>query len=462
MRLEWCTLQTPRCTREKPLAVCLPETVNDIKALVNFALENKVTLIPRAAGTSLSGQVVGSGLVVDLSKHFTSILELNVEEQWVRVQPGVIRDDLNKYLRPHGLMFGPETSSASRAMLGGMVGNNSCGLHSIRWGSTRDHLLEVKAVLSDGTEATFKSLTSKEIKVKVTANDSLEANIYRSVLELLSQGKNQQLIINKFPEKSITRRNTGYALDSLLNTEPFGNSSEDFNLCKLIAGSEGTLCFLTEIKVALLPLPPAHNALLAIHCSSLRESMIANLTAMQHTPFASELVDKFILDFTKSNLSQMDNRFFIQEDPEAILMVEFFSDTLEEAVLLAEALATDLKQKKIGYAYPVLTGSDINKAWDVRKSGLGLLRNMPGDKQPVNLIEDCAVSVADLPEYTNDMAAMLKGHGVAASYYAHAGAGELHIEPMIDLKTAEGKHLFRQILTDTVELFEKIQRIIKR
>lgn len=441
--------------KEKPLAVTLPETAEDIKALVNFALENNTTIIPRAAGTSLSGQVVGSGIVADLSKHFTKILEVNKDEKWARLQPGVIRDDLNKYLFPFGLMFGPETSSASRAMMGGMVGNNSCGLHSIRWGSTRDHLLEVKAILSDGTEATFKSVTPKEINAKLTATDSLETTIYRSVFELLSQGKNQELIAAKFPNKAITRRNTGYALDSLLDTIPFGNSSKDFNLCKLIAGSEGTLCFVTEIKVALLPLPLPCNALLAIHCNSLRESMIANLTAMQHNPYASELVDKFILDFTKSNIAQIPNRFFIQGDPEAILMVEFFGETIEEVISLAEGLAADLKNKNIGYAYPVLTGSAINKAWDVRKSGLGLLRNMPGDNQPVNLIEDCAVAVADLPEYTNDMAAMLNKHGVVASYYAHAGAGELHIEPMINLKTAEGKKLFREILTDTVQLVKK-------
>jgi FAD/FMN-containing dehydrogenase/Fe-S oxidoreductase len=441
--------------REKPIAVSLPETIGDIKCLVNFARENKVTLIPRAAGTSLAGQVVGNGIVVDISKQFTNIIELNVAEKWVRVQPGVIRDDLNKYLFPHGLMFGPETSTANRAMIGGMVGNNSCGLHSIRWGSTRNHLLEASVILSDGTEATFKSVTPKELKAKLTSADSLEANIYRSVFELLSQGKNQEVIATKFPEKSITRRNTGYALDSLLNTVPFGNSSEDFNFCKLIAGSEGTLCFLTEIKVGLLPLPLPYNALLAIHCSTLREAMIANKVAMQHSPYASELVDKFILDFTKSNITQMANRFFIQGDPESLLMVEFFGESLEEAVAQAEALTKDLEQQNIGYAFPVLTGSDIDKAWDVRKSGLGLLRNMPGDEQPVNLVEDCAVSVADLPEYVNDMAAMLKSHGVVASYYAHAGAGELHIEPMINLKTEKGKQLFRQVLTDTVELLKK-------
>lgn len=441
--------------QETPLAVLLPETEADIKMIVQFAQEKKVTLIPRAAGTSLAGQVVGSGIVVDISKHFISILELNAEEKWVRVQPGVIRDDLNKYLYPFGLMFGPETSTANRAMIGGMVGNNSCGLHSIRWGSTRDHLQEARVILSDGTETTFKSLTPKEIKAKMALTDSLEANIYRGVFDLLSKGKNQQIITKKFPKISITRRNTGYALDSLLDTEPFGNTAENFNFCKLIAGSEGTLCFLTELKLGLMPLPMPYNALLAIHCSSLGESMIANKVAMVHNPYASELVDKFILDFTKLSLSQMDNRFFIKGDPEAILMVEFFGETLEEAVLQAKNLAEDLQNQNIGYAYPVLTGPDVNKAWDVRKSGLGLLRNMPGDNQPVNLIEDCAVSVVDLPEYVNDVAAMLKKHSVQASYYAHAGAGELHIEPMLNLKTENGKKLFRQILTDTVELLKK-------
>ncbi|MEO5998125.1 MAG: FAD-linked oxidase C-terminal domain-containing protein [Chitinophagaceae bacterium] len=441
--------------QEKPLAVSLPQTEADIITLVQFAQEKKVTLIPRAAGTSLAGQVVGSGIVVDISKHFNNILELNVEEKWVRVQPGVIRDDLNKYLFPYGLMFGPETSTASRAMIGGMVGNNSCGLHSIRWGSARDHLREAKVILSDGTRATFKTVTPKEIKAKMVSADSLEASIYRGVFELLSSGRNKEIIAAKFPEKSISRRNTGYALDSLVNTVPFGNDLEDFNFCKLIAGSEGTLCFLTEITMGLLPLPLPFNALLTVHCSSLREAMIANQVAMKHNPYASELVDKFIMDFTKTNLTQMDNRFFIQGDPEAMLMVEFFGESLQEAVSLAEDLSKDLQKQKIGYAFPVLTGSDVNKAWDLRKSGLGLLRNMPGDEQPVNLIEDCAVSVADLPEYVNDVAAMLKRHGVVASYYAHAGAGELHIEPMMNLKTQKGKKLFRQVLTDTVELVKK-------
>ncbi|WP_146902137.1 FAD-binding and (Fe-S)-binding domain-containing protein [Adhaeribacter aerolatus] len=441
--------------QEKPLAVALPKTIADLKTLIQFARQQQVTLIPRAAGTSLAGQVVGRGIVVDISTHFGQIMEINAAEKWARVQPGVIRDDLNKHLLPYGLMFGPETSTASRAMIGGMVGNNSCGLHSIKWGSTRDHLLEAKVLLSDGSEATFKALTPTELEVNSQGADSQEKAIYQAVGHLLNQPQNQQLIRQNFPKKTITRRNTGYALDALLDTQPFENPLVPFNLCRLVAGSEGTLCILTELKINLLDLPPKENALVCIHCETLQESLQANLVALQHDPTASELVDKRIMDFTKDNPGHLPNRFFIQGDPEAILMVEFFADTQEAVQERAQNLVADLKNNNIGYAYPILVGADANRAWDVRKGGLGLLRNMPGDTQPVNLIEDCAVDAADLPAYVADVDAMLRRHNLVASYYAHAGAGELHIEPMLNLKTTTGKNLFRQVLADTVEILKK-------
>ncbi|QNF33909.1 FAD-binding protein [Adhaeribacter swui] len=440
--------------QEKPLAVALPKDVADIKTLIEFAATHQVTLIPRAAGTSLAGQVVGKGIVVDISKYFDQILEINSTEKWVRVQPGVIRDDLNKKLKPFGLMFGPETSTASRAMVGGMVGNNSCGLHSIRWGSTRDHLLEAKVVLSNGEEAGFKALSEPEI-AQVQQQDNLEGKIFKNLLGLLHNPENQTFIQQNFPHKNITRRNSGYALDALLDTAPFSPNQRPFNLCQLIAGSEGTLCFLTELKLQLMELPPPENALLCIHCNSVGESLEANLVAMRHDVYASELVDKRILDFTRDNLSQQPNRFFIQGDPQAILMVEFFADTREQCLIMAEVLIQELQQAGLGYAYPVLFGTDAAKAWDVRKGGLGLLRNMPGDEQPVNLIEDCAVAIEDLPQYVADLDQLLHRHGLVASYYAHAGAGELHVEPMLNLKTAAGKTLFRQVLAETVDLVKK-------
>ncbi|MDF7816550.1 FAD-linked oxidase C-terminal domain-containing protein [Runella sp. MFBS21] len=429
--------------QEMPLAVALPRTVDDIRRLIAWATTHQVTLIPRAAGTSLAGQVVGNGVVVDISKYFNQILEINPQEHWVRVQPGVVRDDLNVALRPFGLMFGPETSTANRAMIGGMIGNNSCGLHSISWGATRDHLLEVKALLSDGTEVLFGKPSSTEAKF-----NPLQQSIFQRLSEIVSQ--NKSLIREKFPKQSITRRNTGYALDALLDSEDIA-----LDLPKLIAGSEGTLCFVTEAKINLLPLPPAELGLLCIHCTTLHESLLANGIAMKHTPLASELVDKYIMDFTKNHNEYRHNRFFIEGDPAAMLMVEFGADTREEVEAKAAVLVTELKLNQLGYAYPLLFGDDSKKAWDVRKAGLGLIRNLPGDVQPVNLIEDCAVAVEDLPDYIQDLGEVLQKHGVHASYYAHAGAGELHVEPMVNLKTSEGKAKFRAILADTAILLKK-------
>lgn len=440
--------------QEMPLAVALPRTVQDIRSLIEFAIKNKVTLIPRAAGTSLAGQVVGSGIVVDISKHFGKIIEVNAAEKWVRVQPGVIRDDLNKHLAQYGLLFGPETSTASRAMIGGMIGNNSCGLHSITWGATRDHLLEVKALLSDGSETTFNNQSVSDFTSLVLgkkANSKREQSILAGMMGLVSNPVDQELIKKQFAKPTVTRRNSGYALDALVR----GFEKNEINLCNLIAGSEGTLCFVTEAKLALVDAPPASVGVVCVHAGSLAESLHANRVAMQFNPKASELVDRYIMDFTKDHTIYSHNRFFMQGDPAALLLVEFWGNNNEEVELQATQLVAALKAENLGYAYPLLFGEDANKAWDIRKAGLGLIRNLPGDTQPVNLIEDCAVAVEDLPEYIVELEILLKNHGLHASYYAHAGAGELHVEPMINLKTETGKQLFRQVLADTATLVKK-------
>lgn len=439
--------------QERPAAVAIPKTVGDIENLIHYARHNNLSLIPRAAGTSLAGQVVGSGIVVDISKYFTSVLEMNVQEKWVRAEPGVIRDDLNVSLKPFGLMFGPETSTSNRAMIGGMIGNNSCGLHSIIWGDTRESILEIKALLSDGSTVVFKDLSREEFERKCELQN-LEGNIYRSLKGLLGNNENKAAIENGFPKKSITRRNTGYALDILLYAFQFENN-RSFNLCKLMAGSEGTLCFITEAKLKLRPLPPAEKCMVAVHTHTIKEALKANIIALQHHCAASELVDYIILEYTKTNIDQSKNRFFVTGEPKAILMVEFF-DHSEEAV---SGKATDfieaIRQQNLGYAYPVLHGAETNRAWDLRKAGLGLLRNEPGDTQPVNLIEDCAVDPADLPAYIDEVEALLKKYNTKYSMYAHAGAGELHVEPMINLKTSSGKILFRTILQETAAIVKK-------
>ena len=436
--------------QEKPLAVAIPKSIVDIKHLVEFARVQHLTLVPRAAGTSLAGQVVGSGIVVDISKHFTKIIEVNQTEKWVRVQPGVVRDDLNNYLHQFDLMYGPETSTANRAMIGGMVGNNSCGLHSIVWGSARDHILAANVILSDGSEAVFNS----EPLAGIEANN-LKKDIYNGLYNLLGNANNQQLIRQHFPKETVVRRNSGYALDSLLKMHPFAPAGEQFNVCKLIAGSEGTLVFITEIKLQLIDLPPKETALVCIHCNSINQALQANLISLKHRPMASELVDRFIMNFTRAHPEYHKNCFFIEGDPAAILMVEFMAGTKTEIDEAVNLLIEELAAGGNGYAFPVLYNNDTKFAWDVRKAGLGLLRNLPGDTQPVNLIEDCAVAPEDLPAYIADLQVILAKHQVNASYYAHAGAGELHVEPMINLKTATGVKLFRTILAETVQLVKK-------
>ncbi|WP_312335687.1 FAD-binding and (Fe-S)-binding domain-containing protein [Sphingobacterium sp.] len=435
--------------QEKPLAVAIPADIDDIKKLIDFAHNNKVTLIPRTAGTSLAGQVVGHGIIMDVSRHFNAIIELNVEEQWVRVQPGVIRDDLNSYLKPFGLMFGPETSTASRAMIGGMIGNNSSGLHSIVWGDTRHNLISAHVLLDDRSEVTFEAIDETTYFKKLLLPNR-EGDIYRQMNELLSNPQHLSAIEAGYPKRSITRRNTGYALDIL------SDRSAPFNMCNLLAGSEGTLAIVTEAKLKLMPLPPKELGLLCVHFADMVECMHGNVVALDHQPEASELVDKYIMDFTVGHPTYKYNRFFIEGDPQALLIVEFRGHTAAETEAKAMALKQDLIERGLGYAYPYITGIEqTNLVWDVRKAGLGLIRNLPGDSQPVNLIEDCAVSPEDLPAYVSDIQKLLIEEGVHASYYAHAGAGELHIEPFVNLKTAAGKRTFRSILEKTSDLVLK-------
>ncbi len=444
--------------QETPVAVALPKNTADIKRLIRFAQQHSqgglpTGLIPRAAGTSLAGQVVGSGIVVDMSKHFGQILEINADERWVRVEPGVIRDDLNVRLKPHGLMFGPETSTASRAMIGGMIGNNSCGLHSIIWGTTRDHLLEVRAVLSDGAEVTFGPLSQAQFNAKCRGENvvsPLEQRLYIQFRDWLSNPAVRQQIQDGYPKPTVTRRNTGYALDAMVSN-PTG-----FNFAPLVAGSEGTLCFITEAKLNLLPLPPKETALVCAHFSTIRQSLEANLVALEHGCAASELVDDYILQLTKTNIEQAKNRTFVEGDPKAILMVEFFDDTHEGVERRARGFVDALKARELGYTYPVLFDADTKKPWALRKAGLSIMYNIPGDDKPANVIEDTAVDVHDLPNYIDELDRMAwENHGLKLEYSAHAGAGEIHVLPLINLKSSEGRQKFRALLMDTAQLVKK-------
>ncbi len=440
--------------RKLPIAVCYPKNKEDLKTLIAFAIEHKLTLIPRTAGTSLAGQVVGEGIIVDTSKYFTNILEFDEAAQTITVEPGVIRDELNIFLKPYGLFFSPNTSTSNRCMIGGMVGNNSSGTTSIKFGVTRDKVLSLKTILSDGSEVTFDSLNEVQFKEK-TRGSKLENKVYQYIADKLAQPDIQKEIHKEFPNKNIHRRNNGYAVDTLLKAEIFGGQEKEINLSKLLCGSEGTLSLTTEIKLKLDKLPPAHSVMVAAHFESIKTSMEAVVVAMKHDLFYCELMDKTILDCTKNNREQIKNRFFVEGDPQGILMLEVSDESLSEAEKKSDELINDLQKHNLGYAFPKLKGNEIDKANELRKAGLGLLGNIVGDDKTVACIEDTAVALEDLPAYIEEFSQMMETYGQKPIYYAHAGAGELHLRPILNLKKEKGVQDFRAITADVAKLVKK-------
>jgi len=442
--------------QEMPLAVVLPGSEGDVRKLLEFAAHHGCGLIPRAAGTSLAGQVVGNGIVVDIGRHLNRILGYDAEDHRVRVQPGVVRDELNQFLKPHGVFFTPETSTANRAMIGGMVGNNSCGANSIVYGTTREHLVSARGFLSDGSEVTFGPLTREDFEAKCAAPDSLETRIYQFVRDLLGDGKNRELIRGNYPKPTVTRRNTGYALDQLMDCGVFDSTSDKpFNLCRLLAGSEGTLFLGVEFELNCEPLPPS-GALMCAHFENIIDSLKATVIVMRHQPFGCELIDRHILDCTKSNLTHARNRFFVQGDPGAVLVVEIRHEQRGHIEREMSAMEAELRAAGLGYAFPVLWGDDCTRVWDLRRAGQGLMNIVQGDAKPREIVEDTAVAVEDLPNYIAEFDSLMRDkYGISCVYYAHAGAGELHTRPLFNLKTPEGLAMFRAIATDVAALVKK-------
>ena len=439
--------------REVPRGVAYPETVEDIRELILLARERGTCLIPRAGGTSIAGQVVGNGIVVDISRHFNHILEINPDERWARVEPGVVRDELNIALKPYGLFFSPETSTSNRCCIGGMVGNNSCGTHSLIYGSTRHHVLQIKGLLADGSF----------FDTAVRGEGSLERSIYAQLEGWRSDPAVRSLIEANFPDRSLRRRSCGYAIDEALGlggaafgpaaAGQFASAPEaPIDLCKLICGSEGTLAFITEIKVSLDPLPPKEGMVLCAHCPSLEASFEANLVALRHSPDAVELMDGRILELGKDNLEAQRNRFFVDGDPAALLIAEFRGAEMDAR---ADTLEAELLASGLSYTCTRVYGADVARVWALRKAGLGVLSGMKGDAKPVGVIEDTAVAPERLPAYMRDFRAMLDRLGLSCVYYGHISTGELHLRPIINLKTEEGRRLFRAVAEETAALVRK-------
>ncbi len=440
--------------RKLPLAVAYPKNTDDLKTLINFANTHHTSLIPRTAGTSLAGQCVGEGIVVDVSKHFTRILDINEKAKTVTVQAGVVRDELNDYLKVFDLFFGPNTSTSNRCMMGGMVGNNSSGTTSIQYGVTRDKVVAMDVLLSDGSEVTFGEITTEEFHQK-RGLTTLEGAIYQKIYEILSDTRNQQEIRAEFPKATIHRRNTGYAIDELLNAKPFTAEGETFNMCKLLSGSEGTLAFTTKITLQLDELPPIHHCVVAAHYDSIEDCLQSVSLTMKHNLYTCEMMDKIILDCTKSNLAQAKNRFFVKGDPQAILLLELRSTNIEDLEKQTADLLASLVEEGKSYHYPILKGDEIGKAMELRKAGLGLLGNIIGDKKAVACIEDTAVALEDLADYIAEFSELMKKYKQKAVYYAHAGAGELHLRPILNLKKKADVVLFRKITHDVAKLVKK-------
>ncbi len=434
--------------RELPLGVVFPRSARDIQQVVKWARVNEISLIPRSGGTSLAGQCVGNGLVVDVSKFMNRIISVNQDAGLATVEPGVIRDVLNSEVARDGWFFGPNTSTSNRCTVGGMVANNSSGTTSIKYGVTRDKIVEIECVLADGAHCLIHA--NGEIALLDEESSPLAKSIQMEMNQLMARDGVPALIESKFPKKEIDRRNTGYALDSLLETV-----DSQLPLAKLIAGSEGTLCMITQVTVQLDPLPPAHIAVICAHFDSINSAMLGTVEVMTIEPYACELMDKAILDLTKGNPEQNENRFFVEGDPGAIIAIEIRGETEEELNLEIDRSLALLRDRTSAYASPVVRGTDTARVWSLRAAGLGVLSNVPGDKKPVAFVEDTAVALTDLPTYITAFGDLMKSFDQEAIYYAHAGAGELHLRPILDLKSAEGQCDFRRIAEASAELVKK-------
>ena len=412
----------------EPMGVVIPRHKGDVQAVIEVANKLNVPVLPRGGGTSLAGQTVGHAIVLDFSKYMQNVLEVNQEDLWCRVEPGLVQDELNAHVRPMGLQFGPDTSTSNRATIGGMIGNNSAGAHSLTYGKTLDHVIELTVLLADGSEVVLKDFGADAVESKSRA-DSLEGRIYREIRRLAERHRNE--ILARYPK--IMRRVSGYNLDEFIKTQPF-------NLSRMLVGSEGTLGVVVEAKMRLVP-KPKWTAMDVIHFYSDQEALECSQVVLQTAPYAMESTDKMILNLARQNIVQSRKLGFVQGDPDSLLMVEFAGETeaeVKEQVFKLEELR---KAEKIGYtATLAFKPEEVKAIWGVRKAGLGLLLGTKGDKKPIAFVEDTAVAPAELPEFIKRFREIIAGHDAVAGYYGHCSVGCMHIRPFINLKEESEKN----------------------
>jgi FAD/FMN-containing dehydrogenase/Fe-S oxidoreductase len=406
----------------EPIGVVVPRHKGDVQEVLEVANRLDLPILPRGGGTSLAGQAVGHAIVLDFSKYMQGVVEVNLEERWCRVQPGLVQDELNAYVRPMGLLFGPDTSTSNRATLGGMIGNNAAGAHSIAYGKTLDHVLELTILLSDGTESVLKDLPREELERKCRAGN-LEGRVYRELARLAKEHKD--VIAARYPK--IMRRVSGYNLDEFIKPQAF-------NLSRIVVGSEGTLGIVVEAKVRLVP-KPKWTALDVIHFNDDIEALEASQAILETRPYALESTDKMILDLARGNIEQSRKLGFVQGNPSSLLLVEYAGESeasVKEQIGRLEELR---KRRGIGYAATLaFKPEEVKAIWGVRKAGLGLLLGIKGDRKPIAFVEDTAVEPAKLPEFIERFREIITGHDAIAGYYGHCSVGCMHIRPLINLK----------------------------
>ncbi|MGH7827851.1 MAG: FAD-binding and (Fe-S)-binding domain-containing protein [Candidatus Binatia bacterium] len=406
----------------EPIGIVVPRHKGDVQATIEIAKRFGAPILSRGGGTSLAGQTVGHAIVLDFSKYMNGVLEVNKEELWCRVQPGLVQDELNAHVRSMGLQFGPDTSTSNRATIGGMIGNNSAGAHSLTYGKTLDHVLELTVLLSDGSEVVLKDLSPEALETKCRRED-LEGQLYREVSRLTQAHKGE--ILARYPR--IMRRVSGYNLDEFIKPQAF-------NLSRILTGSEGTLGAVVEAKMRLVP-KPRWTALDVIHFNDDIEALECSQVVLQTAPYAVESTDKMILNLARGNIVQSRRLGFVQGNPDSLLMVEYAGETEEEVreqVLRLEELR---KAQRIGYAASLaFKPEEVKAIWGVRKAGLGLLLGTKGDKKPIAFVEDTAVAPAKLPEFIRRFKEVITRHDAIAGYYGHCSVGCMHIRPLINLK----------------------------
>ena len=424
----------------EPIGVVIPRHADDVRAAIEIANRHAAPVLPRGGGTSLTGQTVNRALVLDFTPHMAGVLDVNQEELWARVQPGLVQDELNHHVRTMDLLFGPDTSTSNRATIGGMLGNNSGGAHSIAYGLTIDHVIEVTAVLADGSRAVFGEIGPDAFEAKMRV-PGLEGQIYREVARIRDQYRDE--IARRYPKH--WRRVCGYNLDELIKDRPL-------NMARLIVGSEGTFLTVIEAKVRLVR-RPVRTALDVIHYRDMQEALESSQAILETGPYAVELTDKMILDLARGNIEQSKRMGFVQGDPAAILIVEYAGGSDAEVKAKVEALEARRGRERFGYASHVAYDSGEQQSiWKLRKAGLGLLLGMKGEAKPIAFVEDTAVDPKHLPEFVPRFREIMAKHGAEGAYYGHCSVGCLHIRPVIDLKTPRGLTQVEAMARDIFDL----------